>query len=29
VSWNRALDAGGFLLSDDVEVEIALELVKQ
>jgi polyisoprenoid-binding protein YceI len=29
VSWNRALDAGGFLLGDDVEVSIALELIKQ
>jgi polyisoprenoid-binding protein YceI len=29
VSWNRALDAGGFLLSDEVEVSIALELIKQ
>jgi polyisoprenoid-binding protein YceI len=29
VSWNRALDTGGFVLGDDVEVDIALELVKQ
>lgn len=29
VSWNRALDAGGFLLSDEVEVDIALELIKE
>jgi polyisoprenoid-binding protein YceI len=29
VSWNRALDAGGFVLGDDVEISIALELVKQ
>ena len=29
VSWNRALDAGGFVLGNDVEVDIALELVKQ
>jgi polyisoprenoid-binding protein YceI len=29
VSWNRALDAGGFVLGDDVEVNIALEVVKQ
>ena len=29
VSWNRALDAGGFVLGDDVEIYIALELVKQ
>jgi polyisoprenoid-binding protein YceI len=29
VSWNRALDAGGFLLSDEVEVSIALELIKK
>jgi polyisoprenoid-binding protein YceI len=29
VSWNRALDAGGFVLGDEVEVIIALELIKQ
>jgi polyisoprenoid-binding protein YceI len=29
VSWNRTLDAGGLLLSDEVEVEIGLELIKQ
>lgn len=29
ISWNRALDTGGFVLGDDVEVDIALELVKQ
>ena len=29
VSWNRALDAGGFVLGNDVEINIALELVKQ
>jgi polyisoprenoid-binding protein YceI len=29
VSWNRALDAGGFLLGDEVEVNIALELIKR
>jgi len=29
VSWNRALDAGGFVLGDDVEVNINLEVVKQ
>jgi polyisoprenoid-binding protein YceI len=28
VSWNRALDAGGFVLGEEVEVDIALELVK-
>ena len=29
VSWNRALDAGGFVLGDDVEIYIALEVIKQ
>lgn len=29
VSWNRPLDAGGWVLSDDVDVNIALEVVKQ
>ena len=29
VSWNRALEAGGFVLGDEVEVSIALELIKQ
>ena len=29
VSWNRALDAGGVLLGDEVEVNIALELIKR
>jgi len=29
VSWNRALDAGGFVLGDEVEIYIALELIKQ
>ena len=29
VSWNRALDAGGFVLGDDVEVNINLEVIKQ
>lgn len=29
VSWNRALDAGGFVLGDDVEINIDLEVVKQ
>ena len=28
VSWNRALDAGGFVLGNDVEINIALELIK-
>ena len=26
IVWNRALDAGGYVLGDDVEVEINLEL---
>jgi polyisoprenoid-binding protein YceI len=29
VSWNRALDTGGFILGDDVMVNINLEVVKQ
>ena len=29
VSWNRAVEAGGFVLGDEVEVNIALELIKQ
>jgi len=29
MTWNRALDAGGFMLSDDVDVEIALETMKK
>ena len=29
INWNRALDAGGFVLADDVEVTINLEAVKK
>ena len=29
VSWNRALDAGGYLLGDDVKVTITIEAGKQ
>ena len=29
VNWNRALDNGGFMLSDDVEVNVAVEAVKK
>ncbi len=29
VSWNRALDSGGLILGDDVEVMINLEVVKK
>ena len=29
VSWNRALDSGGLILGDDVEVTINLEVIKQ
>ena len=29
VNWNKALDSGGFMLSDDVDVTIALETVKK
>ena len=27
--WNRALDNGGYMLGDDVEVNIAVEAVHQ
>ncbi len=29
ILWNQTLDAGGFLLGDDVEVSIGIEAVKQ
>jgi polyisoprenoid-binding protein YceI len=29
MTWNRALDNGGFMLSDDVDVQISLETRKQ
>ncbi len=29
VSWNRALDSGGLILGDDVEVTINLEVIKR
>ena len=29
ITWNKALDAGGYLLADDVKVTINLEAVKQ
>jgi polyisoprenoid-binding protein YceI len=29
VSWNRAVEAGGFVLGDEVEVNIALALIEQ
>jgi len=29
ISWNRALDAGGFVLGDDVEININLEVIKR
>lgn len=29
LNWNKALDAGGFMLSDDVDVTISLETVKK
>ena len=29
VSWNRALDSGGLILGDEVEVTINLEVIKQ
>lgn len=29
IVWNRALDAGGYLLSDDVDIYVAIEAVKK
>jgi polyisoprenoid-binding protein YceI len=29
VSWNKALDQGGWVVSDDVQVELLLELTKK
>lgn len=29
INWNKALDAGGFMLSDDVDVTVSLETVKK
>ncbi len=29
IDWNKALDAGGFILSDDVDVSINIEAVKK
>jgi polyisoprenoid-binding protein YceI len=29
IVWNKALDAGGFILGDEVEIEINLQLQKQ
>ena len=29
INWNKALDNGGFMLSDDVDVTISLETVKK
>ncbi|HEY1253082.1 MAG TPA: YceI family protein [Thermoanaerobaculia bacterium] len=29
INWNKALDSGGFMLSDDVDVTISLETVKK
>jgi len=29
ISWNSPLDAGGFVLGDDVEININLEVIKQ
>jgi polyisoprenoid-binding protein YceI len=29
ITWNKALDPGGYLLSDDVEIEINIEAVKK
>jgi polyisoprenoid-binding protein YceI len=29
ITWNRALDAGGFLLGEDVKISLAIEAVKK
>jgi polyisoprenoid-binding protein YceI len=29
INWNKALDNGGFMLSDDVDITISLETVKK
>ena len=29
LNWNQALDAGGWVLGDDIKMTIAVELVKQ
>jgi polyisoprenoid-binding protein YceI len=29
INWNKALDAGGFMLSDDVDVTVNLETIKK
>jgi polyisoprenoid-binding protein YceI len=29
INWNKALDGGGFMLSDDVDVTISLETIKK
>jgi polyisoprenoid-binding protein YceI len=29
INWNKALDAGGFMLSDDVDVMVSLETVRK
>jgi polyisoprenoid-binding protein YceI len=29
INWNKALDEGGYLLSEDVDIDIALEAVKK
>lgn len=29
INWNRALDNGGFMLSDDVEINVSVEAVKK
>jgi polyisoprenoid-binding protein YceI len=29
ISWNKALDSGGLILGDDVEININLEVIKQ
>jgi polyisoprenoid-binding protein YceI len=29
ISWNRALDSGGVILGDEVEVNINLEVIKR
>jgi hypothetical protein len=29
ISWNRAVDQGGFMLGDDVEINLQIEANKQ
>jgi polyisoprenoid-binding protein YceI len=29
LTWNKALEAGGFLVGDEIEIDVELELVAQ